>query len=329
MPNNNIVLDSIMGFVVADALGVPVEFKSRKELKANPVTDMREYGTYHQPKGTWSDDSSMTLATLDSIRNNEEIDYKDIMERFLAWALHGDYTPYGEVFDMGIATRKAILDYSLGKEPFACGGKGEYDNGNGSLMRIIPIILYLHYKENAFENDFPWAILMIREASCLTHGHLRSQIACAIYAKIFVDLVTYGKEKTIEDILIAASHDIMTFFRESNQEDINSELEHFKGIENIENLLESDETNIKSTGYVIHSLEAALWCLATTGSYKECVLKAVNLGEDTDTVAAIAGGLAGVYYGYDAIPEEWKNVIAKRGWIEDLCAGFAEMLCEG
>lgn len=322
----NIVLDSIMGFVVADALGVPVEFKSREELKSNPVTDMREYGTYHQPRGTWSDDSTMTLATLDSIRENYGIDYRDLMARFSAWANQGDYTPYGEVFDMGIATRKAILAYGHDIEPLKCGGKGECDNGNGSLMRIIPIVLYFHGKENAFENNFSGAIQMVRDASCLTHAHIRSQLSCAIYAKILVDLIKYKKEKYIEEILVNASREVMTFFRESKEENVLAELEHFARIEDMDNLLKSDETTIRSTGYVIHSLEAALWCLGTTGTYKECVLKAVNLGDDTDTVAAIAGGLAGIYYGYDAIPSEWLDVIAKRQWIEELCEGFADSL---
>lgn len=163
MKNNNIVLDSIMGFVVADALGVPVEFKSREELKANPVKDIREYGTYSQPKGTWSDDSSMTLATLDSIRSNKGIDYRDMMERFSAWALYGDYTPYDEVFDMGIATRKAIFAYEYGKAPLKCGGRGKDDNGNGSLMRMIPILAYVERYKRIFVERFR----KFREMGCL------------------------------------------------------------------------------------------------------------------------------------------------------------------
>ena len=137
----NIWLDGIMGVAVGDALGVPVEFSSRNDLKINPVRKMEGYGTYNVPDGTWSDDSSMTLAMLDSLKNG----YKpaDIMEKFADWLLNGKYTPLGEVFDVGITCRKAILHYLKEQDITKCGGAGERDNGNGSLMRIMPICLYM------------------------------------------------------------------------------------------------------------------------------------------------------------------------------------------
>ena len=136
MPNKT--LSAIMGLCVGDALGVPVEFSSREQLKRNPVVDMRAYGTYNQPAGTWSDDTSMTLCTLDSLSNG--LDYKDIMEKFLSWYKDGEYTPHGEAFDIGMATSKALNKYASGEKPLESGGRGERDNGNGSLMRILPVL---------------------------------------------------------------------------------------------------------------------------------------------------------------------------------------------
>ncbi len=120
----NHILDGIMGLCVADALGVPVEFNSRKSLKANPVKDMRGFGTHSQTTGTWSDDSSMTLCLVDSL--SEGLNFQDIMTKFKAWLIDCDYTPHGEVFDVGIATRQAIKRFISGIEPLNCGGTSEF-----------------------------------------------------------------------------------------------------------------------------------------------------------------------------------------------------------
>ena len=132
----NKIYNGIMGLVVGDALGVPVEFKKRDTYT---VTDMTGYGTYNQPPGTWSDDSSLTLATLDSMVKLGKIDPADIMQNFFYWLNDGMFTPYGKVFDVGGGTRRAISRYANGKEPAKCGGKTRMDNGNGALMRILPV----------------------------------------------------------------------------------------------------------------------------------------------------------------------------------------------
>ena len=148
------ILGGILGLAVGDALGVPVEFQSRESLRRNPVTDMRGYGTHNQPPGTWSDDTSLTLCLLDSLEKKcdeqwaivgdlPKPDYTDIMHKFLSWAYKGKYTAHNEVFDIGIATRKALQRFRDGTEPLRCGGTSEQDNGNGSLMRMLPIVFYL------------------------------------------------------------------------------------------------------------------------------------------------------------------------------------------
>ncbi len=309
MKNN--VLDGIMGLCVADALGVPVEFLSREKLRMNPVFDMRGFGTHGQPAGTWSDDTSMTLCLLDSLVKG--LDYYDIMSKFFEWFDEGKYTPFGEVFDIGISTRKAINRFLDGTKPLKCGGLGEHDNGNGSLMRILPVLFYV---QSVYGKDFDQsddAFSIIHNVSSLTHAHKRSKISCGIYLSV----ATMLSEKM--DLKMAVDTGIFKATEYYNKHsEFKDELSHFVRLfeKDFDKL---DEKMIKSSGYVVDTLEASIWCLLNSKTYKECVLKAVNLGEDTDTVAAVAGGLAGLYYGYDNIPDEWITAIIKREYIESIC----------
>lgn len=310
------VLGGILGFVTADALGVPVEFESRSALKAAPVVDVRAFGSYCQPAGTWSDDSTMTLCTLESL-TEYGLDYEDMMERFLAWADEGYMTPYGEVFDMGRTTLGAIVRYAQRTPPLECGAARENENGNGSLMRILPIAFWLHRFFRPCFSEVSTAYEIIHKVSSLTHAHPISLISCGIYCAVAGELLR-GKalDQAVE---LGAAHAKKHY---SAVPEYASWLSRFDRVD--KNILQSlDEDDIQSSGYVLHTLEAALWCLLTTNSYKECVLKAVNLGSDTDTVAAVAGGLAGIYYGKDAIPREWLDVIARKDMIESLCIEFA------
>jgi len=314
MSNN--VLNGIMGLCVADALGVPVEFEDRETLRRDPVTNMRSYGTYNQPAGTWSDDTSMTLCLLDSLSRG--LNYNDIMTNFLKWFETGEYTPYGEVFDVGNATREAINRYKKGINPLNCGGKEEHDNGNGSLMRIFPVVFYLQsiYGKEITKNED--AMTIIHNVSSLTHAHKRCLIACGIYCSIANEILSNNNLSLSASIFTGIDK---AFEYYSKHEEFVDELCYYKRINNKEFAITSIE-NIKSSGYVVDTLEAAIWCLLNTKNYKDCVLMAVNLGEDTDTVAVVAGGLAGIFYGYDTIPKEWLSVIVKGDYVENLCNTF-------
>lgn len=307
----NYVLDGVMGLCVADALGVPVEFEDRDSLSKNPVVDMRAYGTYNQPQGTWSDDSSMTLCLVDSL--SKGLDYNNVMVKFLNWINDGEYSPHGEVFDIGVGTRKALFRFQEGITPLECGGKSEWDNGNGSLMRILPILFYLKsvYGTDFLDNDESFEI--IHNVSALTHGHERSLMCCGIYISVALMLLDEMDVKTAVELGI---YKAMEYYR--RQDDFRTELRHFVNLEK-KDFINFPVEKIKSSGYVIDTLEAAIWCLLNTNDYKTCVLKAVNLGNDTDTVAAIAGGLAGLKYGNENIPKDWVEVIVNRKYIEDLC----------
>ena len=308
---------AILGHVVADALGVPVEFNTRMELREDPVTDMMGYGTHNQPAGTWSDDSSMTLATLEWLgeRTKDEADYQSLMQKFSAWIFDGEYTPYGVNFDNGIATYKALVNFANGMAPIECGGKSDYDNGNGSLMRILPIALYDSDKLSptiTAEGE-----RSIFEISSLTHGHARSKVGCLIFSKIVADILkspTQSKQVTLQHSLTQCKE----YIERHPVSAIAYEARKYNRLWDVENFANLPEEAIKSSGYVLDTLEAALWCFLNTDNYKDCVLKAVNLGEDTDTVGAVVGGLAGLYYGMKGIPTAWLDLIPKRDWIEFL-----------
>lgn len=295
----------VIGHAVGDALGVPVEFCDREELKEKPITEMVGYGSYPVPPGAWSDDTSMSLAALDSLANGS-IDFEVIMDNFVKWCSCDEYTPTGEMFDIGRTCLNAIRRYLNNDDlpAIKSGLNDEYSNGNGSLMRIHPFALMAHYNRNAHKE---WEEL-IEKASALTHAHERSILACKIYTTILFNLLSVPQKNSVRLALRYAK----CYYAQS------PEFNHYNRLfdEGFERLAEQD---IKSTGYVVDTLEAALWCLLTTDSYAECVLKAVNLGEDTDTVAAVVGGLAGALYGYEAIPESWRNTLIKRDFIEEMC----------
>ena len=314
---SNIWKDGMLGLIVGDALGVPVEFMSRTELMKNPVTGMREYGTHHQPMGTWSDDSSMALAELDSIRTVGTIDYTDMMERFSRWCMYGEYTPFGEVFDIGIATSRALMNYAKGIAPLESGGKTEWDNGNGSLMRILPVCLYLFERQKKVCTSENESIYIIHAVSALTHAHVRSQMACGIY--YFLVKAILEEEGSLENRLQKGMDRAYQYYRQDLSN--HRELENYKRLADLSEFKENPKEGIKSSGYVVDTLEAAVWCLLHSHSYKETVLMAVNLGEDTDTVGAVAGGLAGLYYKEEGIPQEWTQVLQRREWIEEVLQG--------
>ncbi len=292
------VKDGIIGLIVGDALGVPVEFSGKYERSIDPVMDMREYGTHQQPKGTWSDDSSMTIATMASIVNTNKIDYDDIMDEFINWCRHDKYTNSSDGrFDIGNTTRRALSKYYNGESALKSGGIRDRDNGNGSLMRILPLAYIKHIDFNTIEL-----------VSSLTHAHKISRIACVLYVEIAKSMLENDFE--IQKHVELACDKIKNYYKDV------PELNNFKKI------LSNDLDDVRGRTYVVGSLECVIHCLLTTNNYKDAVLKAVNFGDDTDTTAAICGGLAGIYYGYDSIPIEWINTINKIDEVESLCEKY-------
>lgn len=265
--------DAIYGLAIGDALGVPYEFKERGTFYCN---DMIGNGTHKQPIGTWSDDTSMTLATCNSIKKTRGVNCNDIRSQFENWLFHEKYTPFGKVFDCGFTCSEAIYN----KEGF----NDIMSNGNGSLMRILPLAFIPGISDE-----------QIKDVSAITHAHDISKEACVIYVRIAQGLIKGIKLSEIIPKLV-------------DNESI------YKKLIIMDSILEDE---IKSTGYVVDTLESSIWCILHTDNYKDCVLKAVNLGGDTDTIAAVAGGLAGIIYGYSNIPTEWVNNLQAKNIIDN------------
>ena len=297
----------IIGHAIGDALGVPVEFTSRGHLACRPVRDMEGYGTHNMPAGTWSDDTSMEIALLQSLIDEGRFDYKGIMDNFCRWWEEDKFTATGRAFDIGDTCAGAIRNYRMGMSPLECGEKGERSNGNGSLMRILPVA-YVCHKNSIVGND---RYELVRNISSLTHAHEIRVLGCLFYIN-FICCLLDG-----DNLAIA--------YRKAQQEDYSMfsgfVREAYCRILN-DNIANYNEEDISSSGYVLSSLEASLWCLMTTESYQEAVLKAVNLGSDTDTVGAITGSMAGIYYGYDTIPHEWVKKLKRSDYLLSLCDQF-------
>ncbi len=313
----NIWKDGVFGVVTGDALGCPVQFMIREEVAAHPVTGMRGHGTFNLPAGSWTDDSSMTLALLDSICETGRLDPDHIMGNFVTWLDDGKFTPYGYSYDIGFGTMRAIQNYKLLKDTELCGGKDESNNGNGSLMRIIPACLYCCAKGMEEEE----AVRTVHLIGGLTHGHIRAKIACGLYWFMIREILN-GTGSFVERLQAGLDRGFAYYDREPV---LRAEVDHYGRLRDLAAFGRVPAEQIRGSGYVVASLEAAVWSLVTTDSFKEALLKAVNLGEDTDTVGAIAGGLAGLYYGYEAIPAEWIAELKRKEWIAELC-GKAEQV---
>jgi ADP-ribosyl-[dinitrogen reductase] hydrolase len=303
------VLGGLWGAVVGDALGVPVEFRSRAEVQRNPVTDLRGHGTYNQPKGTWSDDSSLMLCTVDSLLAHA-FDAEDMGQRFVRWGKGELWTPWGSVFDIGGTTRRALGRIEQGVAADRAGGTDEGSNGNGSLMRILPIAL-------RFANEPPERLMdFAHRASAITHRHPRSQMACGFYCLVAAGLLKGSSPAAAH----AAAVQITGGFY--LKPPFATEFPHFEKVFSLK-LASLAEREIPSSGYVVDTLTAALWCLLTSEDYRRTVLKGVNLGEDTDTTGIAAGGLAGVFGGLAAVPQNWRDTMARAGDLTSVFNHFA------
>lgn len=287
----------LLGLAVGDALGVPVEFKRRGTFY---VTAMEGYGTHNQPPGTWSDDTSMTLAMLAALESGK-LDIPGIARNFIAWRDKAAFTPHGKVFDIGNATNRAIERLKKGVEPTKAGGTGDRDNGNGSLMRIAPLVFYI--RDKSPEERYK----ITREVSSITHAHPIAVTACFIYLE-FLDLLIEADSKR------KAYAGLKERFR-------HFEFLDKKALQKFNRILESDiaalpESEIRSSGFVADTLEASFWSFLNSENYKDAVLAAVNLGDDTDTTGAVTGAMAGLYYGVGDIPEKWLETLVKREDVE-------------
>jgi ADP-ribosylglycohydrolase len=308
------IMASLWGAATGDALGVPVEFRPRRELAADPVTGMRGQGMHKQPAGTWSDDTSMTLCTIESLLASDGVDTTDLAERFVRWLVEAHWTAHGAVFDIGIATRQALARFAEGRKPELCGGRQEYDNGNGSLMRMLPVSLWV--RSGAIEE----ALGLVHRVSRITHAHPRSQMVCGFYSLLVWALLDGAAPL---DALSQAWQQAEQEYK--FHEDFESNWSYLQRLspDVMPTLAEAD---IRSSGYCLHTIEASVWCLLRGADFSSTVLAAVNLGEDTDTTASVTGSLAGLHFGMDQVPVDWMEALARREDLETIFTQFTERL---
>ena len=323
------------GVAVGDALGCPVQFYKKEIVKSFKITGMIGHGCYNLEAGTWTDDTSMTLALADSLASNSNINYEDIMIRFQKWLLENQYTPFGKAFDMGQTCIKAIIKSTKGIPALECGGIKERENGNGSLMRISPIVFYIRKKfgNEAFSGEeADKAFAIVENVSRLTHAHTTALIACDIYIALLNEILNGKKKKELLESIFpqVQGHVFRTHLDQAQKKNIDlasayiHSYANYKGFFSL-NFQEVPEDKLKNTGYVVDTLFLSLWGFFTTNSYKDCLLKVVNLGGDADTAGAVSGGIAALYYlincknpDEDFIPQDWLDKIRNKTLIEEI-----------
>ncbi|MGE5380642.1 MAG: ADP-ribosylglycohydrolase family protein [Methylocystaceae bacterium] len=307
----NRALGALYGVLVGDALGLPVQFQSRDEIAHRPVTGMTGYGTFNLPPGTWSDDSSLSLCLAASLAECGQYDPEDVGRRFINWYDHGYLTPFGYAFDIGNTTSIAIEAMKQGVPPEQAGKDGWHDNGNGALMRIMPVVLYgLAVSNDSFD--------LANRCGAITHAHGISRTACLIYAQAS-ELMAAGssKEEVFSQLMTKVQPHVQRL-------GLMEWLPYYKYLDDGIKLAKRETAAISSSGYVVDSLVAACWAFLRGNSFADTLLQAANLGDDSDTVAAIAGGLAGLYYGYEALPPEWIQCLQAREEVDRVILAFAD-----
>ena len=295
---------TLLGLATGDALGTTLEFNPPGTF--DPLDDMIGGGPFNLKPGQWTDDTSMALCLADSLIEKQGFDPIDQLERYLKWYKKGYMSSTGTCFDIGNTTMEALSKFETTHKPY-CGPTHERSAGNGSLMRLAPVPLF--FAQNPKE-----AIEMSGNSSCTTHGNIACVDACRYYGGLIAGAVT-GQTK--EELLSQRYSPIEGYWEEHT---LIPEIDEIAG----GSFKIREPPEIKGTGHVTKSLEAALWAFHNSDSFKEGCLLAVNLGDDADTTGAIYGQLAGAYYGEDGIPEEWRLKLAMR----DLIERFGETLFE-
>ena len=269
----------MLGLAVGDALGAPIEFNERDSFE--PISDMEAGGYFDLPAGAWTDDTAMSLALFHSLKVNKGLDRKHLLQEFCEWMENGKYSSTGKSVGIGQNTLWRLYEFWRSGVLEASSQNNKSD-GNGSLMRLAPVPVL-------FSDDKPKALGIAVEQSFTTHSSEVAAEACAFACHIIVDLIN---GKTWDSAIDATPND-MQFLQ-----DIPSGGWKTK-----------TRDEISSSGYVLHTLEAALWCVDQTQTFNEAVLLAVNLGDDADTVGAVTGQFAGALYGYDSINKDWLDLL--------------------
>ncbi|HEX6096769.1 MAG TPA: ADP-ribosylglycohydrolase family protein [Thermoanaerobaculia bacterium] len=293
---------AIWGLLIGDALGVPYEFHHRNSIPSEEEIEFTPPAGFARshvdaPPGTWSDDGAQALCLLASLLYRKELDVEDLMRRITNWYELGYMAADGLVFDIGVQTSIALMSFRAGTPAAACGPNGESDNGNGSLMRVLPLALWHTGPDADLIRD-------ARRQSVITHGHVRSQLCCALYC-LWARRMLEGHPEPWGSAVGALRATLPSGSGEERE---------------LESVIRPDErVEGRGTGYVVDSLWSVRNVLEL-GTYEAVVKAAIRLGNDTDTTAAIAGGLAGIREGIHGIPQRWRDGLRDRSLFSPLVA---------
>ena len=307
--HRNRIEGAIYGAILGDAMGVPVEFRSRRELTRDPVIGFESGGTHGQPRYAWSDDSALMLAQMDSLVKKKKVNYADQAVRFLQWRDDAKYTSHGRVFDIGGATSASLERLRYLKDPTRAGSANVLCSGNGALMRILPLCIWLA----EHEPDLDKALKVVEKCSSMTHRSKISIRCCQFYSLVVRGILTGG----------CVGYGMLLARENMKQRKIFDLLFNETRLWGFQKLRIGD---IRSSGYVVDTLEAALFCVQQNKSdVMESILAAVNLGGDTDTTACVAGGLAGLSRGLHNIPDCHILAIEKHRKIKQIISSFVDL----
>lgn len=285
----------LVGLACGDAVGTTVEFQPRGSFA--PVTDMLGGGPFHLKAGYWTDDTSMALCLAMSLIECNGFDAFDQMQRYCRWRAEGYMSSTGECFDIGNTVAEALSAFIATNEPYS-GPTREHSAGNGSIMRLAPVAMFYNYSVTD-------TVFYSGDSSRTTHGALECIEACRLFGVMIHHALN---DKSKETILF--SHSDSDYQSTKIQAIARGDYQN------------KDYTDIKGSGYVVDSLEAALWCFLNTENYQEAILKAVNLGDDADTTAAVCGQIGGAFYGIQGIPSHWRARIAMLDTIEAIAGSL-------
>jgi ADP-ribosyl-[dinitrogen reductase] hydrolase len=297
-------MGAMVGLAVGDALGAAVEFKKRGTFA--PVTGFRAGGPHGLGPGEWTDDTSMALALADSLAFHG-FDHADQGRRYLAWWREGNYSVNGRCFDIGIATREALARIADGADAATAGDAADGKSGNGSIMRLAPIAI--HYLE-LFPENVSLLASHAAASSAPTHRSAKCLSACSYLAVVLAALMS-GRDR---DEVLSPDWPMLDELQRHGALHP-AILDVARG-----SFRRKPASEIRGSGYVVDSLEAALWAFHEAATFEEAVLAAVNLGDDADTTGAVCGQLAGAFFGVDGIPAEWIDGLARREWLTDATA---------
>ncbi len=301
-----LLFQSLTAVALGDALGVPVETESRDHLFENPVDTMIGHQKFDVPAGTWSDDTSLSIASLVSLAQGFNL--HDLMKRFSQWYHFGEYTPFGKAFNVGKTTKKAIKRFDSGTAPELCGGTEEMDNGSGALIRLMPLAFYVltDHRHDHFDDH---VASLVHRYTAITHRHPRSLVASGILINVIIRVIQNPNKYA----MLRAITEALDYYREKPA--FKDQVSYFEQLSSM-SFLRQSSSQIKSSGYVVDTLNAVFWCLMNSEQYFVAVKRAVNLGNDADTIGSITSMLASLLYAPVTFPTNWLQDLKGRSQIK-------------